>query len=116
MTERSNAPQPVPQAEEEFSFLAVGTVLLRHRRLIVALAILGAAVGMATGLLATRMYMANAVFIPQGSQEGASGLALVASQFGIRLPTSSSAWGPAVYVELLRSRTLLESLALDSIQ
>jgi len=106
----------VLQEDGEPSLLALGSVLLRRRRTIVALVVFGAAVGLATGLLSTRVYMSAAVFIPQGSQEGASGLALAASQLGIRVPTGGSgAWGPAVYVELLRSRALLESIALDSV-
>jgi uncharacterized protein involved in exopolysaccharide biosynthesis len=101
--------------DDEISLLAIGSVLLRRRRTILALGLSGTLLGLAAGLLSTRVYMSAAIFIPQGSQEGASGLALAASQFGIRVPTSGGAWGPPVYVELLRSRALLEPIALDSV-
>jgi hypothetical protein len=55
-------------------------------------------------------------FLPQVSEASSSGLAVVASQFGIRMPTATGGgWGPPIYVELLRSRALLEPIALDSI-
>lgn len=106
---------PVDPDNDEISLLALGSVLLRRRRTILALGLLGTLLGLAAGLLSTRVYMSAAIFIPQGPQEGASGLALAASQFGIQLPTSSGAWGPAVYVELLRSRALLAPIAGDSV-
>lgn len=43
------------------------------------------------------------------------GLAAVAGQFGIRVPTSGGTWGSPIYVELLRSRSLLEAIALDTV-
>jgi uncharacterized protein involved in exopolysaccharide biosynthesis len=115
MTEQSAGPVPVTKSSEQPSLLAISNVLLRRRRLIVALGLLGAVVGLATGLLTKRVYKSVAIFVPQGSQEAASGLALAASQFGIRLPTSGSAWSPPIYVELMRSRTLLEAIAVDTV-
>jgi hypothetical protein len=61
------------------------------------------------------MYVSAATFIPQGSDAGTSGIALAASQLGLRVPSTGSSWGPPIYVELLRSRALLESIALDTI-
>jgi uncharacterized protein involved in exopolysaccharide biosynthesis len=75
----------------------------------------GAAIGLATGLLTTRVYMSSAKFLPQVPEGSASGLALVANQFGIRVPSSGSGWSAPVYVELLRSRALLEPVALDTV-
>jgi uncharacterized protein involved in exopolysaccharide biosynthesis len=115
MTQPPSGPAGVLQRGDEPSLLSMGSVFLRYRRMIVALGVIGAAAGLAAGLLSTRKYQSSAIFIPQGSQEGTSALALAAGQFGIRVPTSGSAWGPAVYVELLRSRAFLESIALDSV-
>lgn len=99
------------------SLLALANVVLRRRRMIIALGVLGAAVGLIVGLASTRVYRSTATFIPQGSESsGNSGLALAASQFGIRLPSSGGGtWGPPVYVELLRSHSLLEPIARDTI-
>lgn len=105
------------ERDEEISLLALGVVLLRWRRMIVAFGLVGGALGLAVGLLSTRMYVAGATFIPEGSDNGtAGGLALAASQFGISVPAGSGSWGPPIYVELLRSRALLEPVTLSTIQ
>jgi uncharacterized protein involved in exopolysaccharide biosynthesis len=107
--------RPVSNEPEPFWGLSIATVLLRSRRVILACGLGGAAIGMVFGLLRTRMYASGAVFIPQQQDMNASGLALAASQFGVRLPTSGAGWGPPVYVELLRSWALLQPLALDTV-
>jgi uncharacterized protein involved in exopolysaccharide biosynthesis len=71
--------------------------------------IVGAVLGLALGLTSTRVYKSEATFIPQGADQ--SGASALATQFGIRMPTTSGGWGPAVYVELMHSRALLEPLA-----
>lgn len=106
--------------DDQISLEAWGSILLRWRRTIVALGLGGAVLGLAIGLLSRRVYVAGATFIPQSSETGLSGagisgLALAASQFGIQVPTGGGAWGPPVYVELLRSQVLLEPIALDTV-
>src|SRR2546428_7338402 len=115
MTEQSAGRAPLLRGDDEVSLLALGSVLLRSRRTIIALGLVSAAAGLATGLLTTRVYMSSAKFLPQVSEGSSSGLASVANQFGIRLPSSGGGWGPPVYVELLRSRALLEPIALDTV-
>lgn len=115
MTEPTAGPAPELQDDDEISLLTVANVLLRWRRTIIALVVFGAAVGLAKGLTSTRVYVSTATFIPQGSGEAASGLAFAASQFDIRMPSSGGGWGPPMYVELLRSRMLLERIALDTV-
>lgn len=111
-----NVPYEGAAESEEPSVLALANVLVRRRRLIAALGLLGAAVGLTVGLTSTRVYESNATFIPQGSDANASsGLALAASQFGVRIPATSGTWGPPIYVELLQSRALLEPIALDTL-
>lgn len=102
--------------DDELTLLGLGSILLRSRRMIMVLGVVGGVVGLAAGLLSKRLYVSSATFIPQSSDNSStSGIALAASQFGIRLPGNSSAWGPPVYVELLRSRTLLETIAHDTL-
>jgi len=103
-------------AEEVISLLAVGSAVLRYRRMIGLLVLLGGLGGLAVGLLSRRQYASSALFIPEGNESGSlSGLALAASQFGIRMPASGGGWGAPVYVELLRSRSLLGPIAHDSV-
>lgn len=104
------------QGTDEISLLALGNILLRKRRVIAVLVLVGVLLGLAAALLSRPKYRSSATFIPQESEGTASALAMAASQFGIRVPTSgSSGWSPAVYVELLHSRALLEPIALDTV-
>src|SRR5688572_27702693 len=115
MTEPALVRRPIRE-DEEVSLLTVGTVVVRHRRLILSLAVVGALLGFLTGLRSGRVYQSDATFIPETSDRSVSEIALAASQFGIRLPTGSSgSWGPQAYVEILRSRALLKSIVLDTL-
>ena len=102
--------------DNDVSLLFIGSVLLRWRRTIIGLGVVGAALGLAKGLTTTRVYKSAATFIPQGSEGAASGLALAARTFGISVPSSGGTWVPQVYVELLRSPDLLGPLALDTVE
>jgi uncharacterized protein involved in exopolysaccharide biosynthesis len=98
----------------DVSPMATAIVLLRARRIIVRLAVLGALIGLVSGLLRHRTYLTRVTFLPKGAEESASSLALAASQFGLSLPTNSGEWWPAIYVEVLNSRSLLEPIVNDT--
>lgn len=103
-------------AEDSNPLLSLVNVLLYHRWFIGSLAAAGAVIGLLAGLLSTRVFVSSATFLPQASDGSLAGLALAASQFGVRLPnTQNSGWGPPVYVELLRSRVLLQPIAQDTL-
>jgi len=110
-----SGPRVVRQDKGEISLFALASVVIRWRRSVMVLAILGGVLGLTRGLTSRRVYMASTTFIPQRSDGNISGLALAASQFGIRVPTSGDAWGPPLYVELLRSQALLEPISLDTV-
>jgi uncharacterized protein involved in exopolysaccharide biosynthesis len=114
MTEASAGPAPVLLDDDEISLLALGSVLLRWRRTIVGLCVVGAALGLWNRLSKPREYQSSATFIPQGAQGGASGLALAAS-LGFNIASAGGAWGPPMYVVLIQSRALLEPIALDTV-
>lgn len=118
MTETSPRPAATYQDDSDFSFFFIGSILLRWRWAIGALALIGGLFGVTSGLLRPRMYVSTATFMPQGSEGGGggAGIALAASQLGIRVPTGGGGnWGPTVYVQLFRTRALLEPVALDSV-
>ncbi len=98
MTQPSAGPAPVYENEDEISVFSLASVLVRWRWTIVALGVFGGVLGLARGLTSPKVYKSTATFIPQGSEGGVSGLALAASQFGIRVPSGGDAWGPPVYV------------------
>ena len=81
MTQQSAGPGPAHQGEDEISLLALGSVLLRRRRTIVTLGLLGSAAGLATGLLATRVYKSSAKFLPQVSDVTSPSLSGLVSQW-----------------------------------
>lgn len=96
------------------SFLRGAATVLRGRQLVYRLAVLCGVAGALSGILTQRLYVSRVTFLPKGSEETTTGLALAASQFGVTLPKGSSDWWPSVYVELLSSRTTLEALAADT--
>lgn len=114
MPESRMGGESAPSPEREVSLLGLANVVLRWRRRIAWLGVAGALIGLSVGLLTKRVYVSSATFLPQGSDANVSGLAGVASQLGIRVPTTGGGWGPAVYVQLLHSRSLLESIAQDT--
>ncbi|CAN5788395.1 Wzz/FepE/Etk N-terminal domain-containing protein [soil metagenome] len=100
----------------EPSLVEVANTLLRRRRLIATLFMVGAIAGGLTGFLSERVYRSTAVFMPQASGGALpSGLLAAASQFGVRVPSPGGSWGAPVYVELLKSNALLEPLARDTV-
>ncbi len=115
MQQPSPGPVSMRQDESETSLFALAAVLVRWRRTIITLAVLGGLLGLARGMISRRVYTSNATFIPQRSEGSVSGLALAASQFGIRVPTAGDVWGPPLYVELLRSQSLLDPIAHDTV-
>jgi len=117
MTGGSSAPSRTDGPDPEISLLSLANLLMRRRWIVFWLGLGGAVAGLATGLLSPRVYASTAVFIPQGPDASASGLALAASQLGVRIPTTGTGagWGPPVYVDLLASRALLEPIAIDTL-
>ena len=116
MADVKSARTQVKPADDRLSVIALASVLLRWRRAILALAMIGALVAFAAALLARREYVASATFIPHAPESGApAGLATAIGQLGIRLPSTGEGWGPPIYVELLRSAELLAPLAGDTL-
>jgi uncharacterized protein involved in exopolysaccharide biosynthesis len=70
----------------------------------------GAIIGASAGLLRGNSYTASARFMPQtrSSPQSMSGLA---AQLGMTLPSSDASQSPDFYVELARSREILERVA-----
>lgn len=101
------------QQEEGTSLLTWATLLLRWRRTITVLGFIGGVIGLLSGLLSPRLFVSRAVFLPQGSEESMSAIALAASQFGVDVP-SGGKWWPSVYVSVLQSRALLEPIVNDT--
>lgn len=100
--------------EEEISLFAVGTMVLRNRWKIMRWGLAGGAVAALLVFLKPPQYVASASFIPQGTDVSRSGLANLAGQFGLSLPTGTQALTPDFYAQLLEARTLLLPIARDT--
>lgn len=116
----SSATPPVPRlappASDEISVLRVATLLVRHGWLIAGVAIVAAIVAGVSAKLVSPSYTSEATFLT-GSADANGGLSGAAAQLGLTTPSGGeSAWGPATYIEVLQSRSVLEPVARDTIR
>lgn len=100
-----------PSATGDLSLFVFASVLMRRWRLLLSTMLLFGALAAAFALHRAPAYVASAAFIPQGSDNARGGLAGLAGQLGVALPTSTQ--GP-FYVELLSSRELLAPIVRDT--
>jgi uncharacterized protein involved in exopolysaccharide biosynthesis len=116
MTEPTGATPATYRDDDRISVFAIASVIVRWRWQVIVMAALGFALGFTYAFSKPRVYMSSATFIPESSQGGTSSLALAASQFGFNIPSSGGGWGAPMYVELIRSRALLEPIASDTFE
>src|ERR1700682_3977966 len=93
--------------QEGMSLAASGTALVRRWRTVVSWALFGTLLALVAAGLEPATYAASASFIPQGADLGRTGLASIAGQFGVSIPTQNQSLSPDFYSQLLRSRELL---------
>jgi uncharacterized protein involved in exopolysaccharide biosynthesis len=101
--------------EDEISLLQLFSVMLRRRWTIVWSTAIITLVALALALQTQKVYTASTSFIPQGSESRTSGLAGLAGQFGFQLPSQSSSESPQFYAELVTSREILGTLAVERV-
>jgi uncharacterized protein involved in exopolysaccharide biosynthesis len=98
----------------EVSIFALGTMVLRNRWRIIRWSLAGGLLALIIALFTAPEYNASASFMPQGTDISRSGLASLAGQFGLSLPTGSQSLSPDFYAQLLKSRTILLPIAQDT--
>lgn len=103
-----------PQDQPVASFLALSTVLLRGRWRVVRWMLAGAVLAAARAFILPARYEATAAFVPQATNDTRSGLATLAGQFGVSIPTTNASESPDFYVRLVKSRELLGRIAADT--
>jgi uncharacterized protein involved in exopolysaccharide biosynthesis len=100
---------------DDISILAVGTTLMRSRWRIVRWMLLGAVVALLAVFWKPSLYRASASFMPQGTDAARSGLASLAGQFGVALPSGGNpSLSVDFYAQLLRSPVLLREIVRDT--
>jgi uncharacterized protein involved in exopolysaccharide biosynthesis len=99
---------PTQRTVDELSFLDIVNLMLRHRRLMVVLPLLGALTLGVITFLAPRTWTATASMLPTSAQGTGSRLSGLAAQFGLNVPGGDPTQSPAFYGALLASREILE--------
>lgn len=105
---------PARRDDDEVSLFAVATTLLRNWRLIGLGMFVGAVIAVAPKIATPAMYSASASFFPQGHDASRSGLASIAGQFGVAIPSASQSSSSEFYADLVESRVILRKIALDT--
>jgi uncharacterized protein involved in exopolysaccharide biosynthesis len=91
-------------------------LVLRHRRILAAAALVGLVAGLLIALLRPPSFTTTFSFVPQSDADGSrSGLANLAGQFGVTLSNVGQATSPQLYVDLLATRELLAPIAMDTV-
>lgn len=97
------------------SLLDLGVLLLRRRRTLLRYALLAGVVTAAIVAFEPKEFTASAAFVPQAGEPSASGVANLAAQFGITVPSTNAAQSPDFYQRILQSRVLLQRIAGDTL-
>src|SRR5690349_5015922 len=101
----------------EISLFALGTTLLRNRWRIARWMAVGGLIAAAFAIFKPALYVASTSFVTQGGTDATrSGLASLAGQLGVAIPTSNQSLSPEVYARLLKSRVVLQTIARDTFQ
>lgn len=103
------------KAGDEISVFAIGTTLLRNRWRILRWTAVGGSIAALIVFARPARYVASASFIPQGTDVARSGLANLADQLGVAIPTANQTLSPDFYRRLLKSRVLLGEIADDTL-
>lgn len=102
--------------QDEVTLLAIGTTLVRSRWRIVRWMLIVAILAAAVILARPRTYLATASFTTQGADASQrSGLASLAGQMGIFLPSGSQTLSPEFYLGLVQSQVVLLPIARDTV-
>ncbi len=92
--------------EEGISVLGLANLLLRHRKMLAACALIGATLLSGITLLSPRTYTSGSGFMPQ-TRSAASSLSGLAATLGFTLPSTESGQTPSFYADLVESRSIL---------
>ncbi len=109
---RSTASPDAPGPGEDIALVTLGRLVLRHRRPVLGLGLVLAALVSGYTLLRPRTYTSTAAFMPQSSEGNLSRLSALASQFGLPIQAEESGASPAFYASLLKSRDVLRNAVL----
>lgn len=90
------------------SFLLLANVLLRHRRAVTALVLIGVLVLVVGSLLVPATYTSTVRFTPQAGGTEGDGVSGLARRFGLDVASGTPGSSPAFYAALVETRELME--------
>lgn len=106
----TSVPSAAPASERGgFTYLALASTLLRHRRAIVAAGLAVAAVAAVVTLLTPRTWTAVSMFTTQ-SRRMPSGLSGIAAQIGIAIPNLEASQSPQFFESVLKTRDVVDAV------
>ena len=113
VTDPNQAPRD-PQGHDEINPLEIASVLLRRRRIVVGVPFMTAAFAAAVVLIVRPTYRATVAFMPESEPTThlPSGVANLAAQLGVIVPTAGATTSPQFYADLLGSRTVADEILL----
>ena len=97
-----------PDTADDVSLIDAVNAVLRYRGTIVTVTMAVAAVMIAFAFLRPRSYTSTASFVPEAARAPSS-LSGLAAQFGVTVPSQQSTESSQFYVDLLRSKSVLEA-------
>lgn len=95
--------------DSELSMLSAVNVLLRRRGLVLGVALSVVAAVIVIRLVLPRTYSSIASFTPQTNRNSPTSGGGIAAQLGLSMLTTDATQSPAFYVDLLKSRGILDS-------
>ncbi len=90
-------PEDTWRDRDELSLFALGIITLRNRWRIARWMVAGGALAALAAFTKPALYVASTSFIPEGNDPSRSGLASIAGQFGVALPTGNQSQSPDFY-------------------
>jgi uncharacterized protein involved in exopolysaccharide biosynthesis len=96
--------------DEELSLFTLGAILLRNRWRIARWAIVGAVIAALSVAWKPALYRATASFVTGGDNSRSTGLASLAGQFGVSVPSANASQSPEFYARLVKSRVILQPI------
>lgn len=102
------------ESEDEISLFALATELLSNRWRIFRWMLVGGVIAALVVSTRSPQFEATASFVPEGNDPSRSGLAGLAGQFGVAIPTGNLSQSPEFYTGLLESQVLLAPITRDT--
>ncbi|PYO94570.1 MAG: hypothetical protein DMD62_04830 [Gemmatimonadetes bacterium] len=98
-----------PSPRHDLTLVGMAAVVMRRRRLVIALPLITAALALALALVLPPVFTATAVFVPESPNHSRmpAGLAGLVGQLGLPIDLDA-ARSPRFYADVLKSRALLE--------